>query len=199
MTTSETSITMTTLALPTMLVTLLMLRESDALARATQTSKSSRTLTAVIRATSMVDSALQLFKTSITALATDLVKIRGMTMATADTDTATVVTVLVYGATEIFHTKRAPMAVPSKAVVLVVLMAAMVAIAAPQAMDLTMLHAAMVHLVVMDLTMLHVAMAHPAVMVLTVPLAAIVLAAMGIRDLTEATIDEAINGDEVVN
>ena len=143
-----------------------------------------------------------------------------MVTATANTDMAIVATVLVYGASEIFHTRRVLMAAPSKIVVLVVLLVAMAAnktIGATLATDLTMLLVAMVY------TML------PVVMVLTVPLVAtllpmaleatllpmaleamllpmaleamllpMALVATGIQDLTEATIDEATNGEKVV-
>ena len=227
MTISATSITTTTLvALPTMLVTPRMLRESGVLGRATLTSKSLRTLTAATRAISMVDSASQLFRTSITALVIGLGKTRNMVSATPNTDMAIVATVLVCGATEIFLTRRAPMAVPSKTVGLVVLEVAMVAIktiAATPATDLTMLLVAMVYTmlpVVMVLTMPLVAMVltlgleatlHPMALEATLhpmaleamlhPLALeasllpLAIVATGIQDLTEATIDEATNGD----
>ena len=223
MTTSATSITTTTVAWPMMLETPQILRESDVLVRATLTSKSLRTLTAATREISMADSALQPCRISITELATDLEKIRNLITATANTDTATVVTELKYGVHEIFHTRRARTAVPSKAVVLAVIMVAMVAIktiAATSAMDLTMHLVAMVHTMLpvgIVLTML------PFVMVLTLALEAtlllkalvatllpktivvtllpmvLVFVATGLQDLMEATKVEATDGDRVVN
>ena len=214
MTTSATSITTTTVAWPMMLETPQMLRESDVLVRATLTSKSLRTLTAAIREISMADSALQPCRISITELATDLEKIRNLITATANTDTATVVTELKYGVLEIFHTRRARTAVPSKVVVLAVIIVAMVAIktiAAISAMDLTMHLVAMVHTMLpvgIVLTML------PFVMVLTLALEAtllpktivvtllpmvLVFVATGLQDLMEATKVEATDGDRVVN
>ena len=223
MTTSATSITTTTVAWPMMLETPQMLRESDVLVRATLTSKSLRTLTAATREISMADSALQPCRISITELATDLEKIRNLITATANTDTATVVTELKYGVHEIFHTRRARTAVPSKVVVLAVIIVAMVAIktiAAISAMDLTMHLVAMVHTMLpvgIVLTML------PFVLVLTLALEAtllpkalvatllpktivvtllpmvLVFVATGLQDLMEATKVEATDGDRVVN
>ena len=80
--TSVTNITMATIVvLPTMHLILLMLRESDALVKATLILRSLKTLIAVTRATSTPGTAFLPSRTSIRVLAIDSASIRNMIMA----------------------------------------------------------------------------------------------------------------------